>query len=367
MANDAKLVKHKHGKKLKKGEFYDRAPILALDATYNFIYGGRSNGKSYSVKEWAIDEFARTGKQFGYVRRWKEDVTQGLVRQYFADNDIDTLTGGEYNLIDAGRGILEISKYNIETEKKSNRKTCGFYFPISKASRFASTQYPNLTNLIIEEVIPIDGRYVPQEMELLNHLISTILRSKPDARVFFICNSISRQSPYWEEYGITDLVRNQNIGDLDLVERKTKDGPQRIAVEYSYPKPEGNKLFAGKRETMNVEGKWLADPHPHIDDITNWNTIYTFYVKCKAARYKCRYLVRGIEYTIYVEPVDSIPDTGRVVSDEFSFSPYNTVGFKPMTPYEAAVFECIPTKCCYSDDLTGTEFEEIVENFVNNA
>lgn len=351
--------------KIKKGKYYDITPVLNQDALYNIIFGGRDNGKSFSAKRYVIEDFYNTGAQFGYIRRWVDDVTAALARQYFADSPVDQFTNGDFNIIDAGRGFIELATYDPQADKKSNRQVCGYYFPISKASRFASNAYPDLKNVIIEEFIPIDGRYAPNEMELLNHLISTILRHHPDCKIFLICNSISRISPYWEEYEVGELIREMDIGDIYLIERDTKDGPQRIAIEYARPRPEGNKLFAGKRETMNVEGKWLADPHPHIDDLEKWQRVYSFYVKYKAATYKASYLVRGSEYTVYVEPYkDDIPKNSRIISDEFSFDPYVTTGFKPLSESEAAVFECIPSKCCYHDDLTGTEFEEIINAFL---
>lgn len=354
--------------KIKKGKYYNLKPILECDALYNIIYGGRDNGKSFSVKGYVIKDFYENGNQFGYIRRWTEDVTASLARQYFTDLPVEDYTNGELNLVDAGRGYFELSKYNIETDKKSDRQVCGYYFPISKASRYASTAYPNLKNIIIEEFVPIDGRYAPQEMELLNHLISTILRHHPDCKIFLIANSISRISPYWTEFEVEGIIRKQEIGEIYVIERDTKDGAQRIAIEYARPRPEGNKLFSGKRETMNVEGKWLADPHPHIDDINTWTCVYSFYIKWSEACYKCSYLVRKNEYTIYVEPYhDIIPKNSRVISDTFSFDPYVSTGFKPVNEIEAQLFSYIPTKCCYKDDLSGTEFEEIIEKFVINT
>lgn len=338
-------------------------PLYDLHPDYLIVYGGRYNGKSYDCKRWHIQEYLKTGHQFAYVRRWDKDTTQALVRQYFADSDIEKITGGDYNMIDAGKGLVEISNYDLDEEKKHDRNYCGFYFPINMASRYASTQYPNLYNIFVEEFIPINGAYAPGEMELLMHLFSTLIRER-EGCVTLIANSISRQSPYWEEFECTELVRKQEIGDIHIIERETKAGTQKIVIHYSRPNPKGNKLFAGKRQTMTVEGKWLSDPHPHMDDVSTWHSIYTFYVERLSARFKCRYMVRGSEYTVFVEDFkDEYPKNARVISDQFSFSPYRTVGFKPINDNEAAVFSLLPTKCCYDDDLVGTEFEEIIENF----
>lgn len=338
-------------------------PLMELDGDFTIIYGGRYSGKSYDVKRWVLEQYITKAQQFAYIRRWDSDVTQSLVRSYFADTDLSKITP-DFNLIDAGRGLIEISQYDYETEKKHNRQIAGFYFPMNTASRYASTQYPGIYNFIVEEFIPIDGRYAPDELELLFHLFSTIIRERR-GRVTLIANSISRQSPYWDEFGCADIVRRQEIGDTEVFERKTKAGPQKIVIHYARPNPKGNKLFSGSRETMTVEGKWLAEPKPRIDDLEKWFKIYTFYVEWLSAKFKCTYLVRGSEYTVYVEDYDGkeYPKYARVVSDKFSFSPYVTNGFTPLNDTEAAIFDCLPTRCCYNDDLVGTEFEEIFENF----
>lgn len=351
-----------------KIKHYSLNNILKKNALFNIIYGGRYSGKSYDCKRYCIEDFYKTGHETAYIRRWKDDINAPAVTRYFADSDVLGFTNNEYNMIDAGRGRLEISKYNSITEQKSNRKTFGYYFAINTASRYASQQFPNVRNIIIEEFIPVDGRYVDDEMELLFHVLSTIVREHDDCKIFLICNSISRQSIYWEEFGIAELIRRQEIGDIDVVERDTKAGKQRIAVEYARPSVVGNKLFSGQRETMTVEGRWLADPHPKIDDLKKWRCICTFYVEYIQAKFKCSYLVRNSEYTIYVEPYekDTYPKQARIISDKFSFNPYVTNGFNAVSDVEAAIFRDIPDKCCYSDDLTGTEFEEILINFAKS-
>lgn len=344
--------------------------VLSYKADINILFGGRDNGKSYGAKEYAIKDYIETGSQFAYMRRWDRDITAQLTRLYASDTPIEDITEGRFNLIDCGRGYFELSQYDFEAERKSNRQVCGYYFALNDATHFASTQYPKVKNIILEEFIPIDGRYLPNEMEMYHHLVSTIVRSRGGIKAFLIANSISRQSPYWEEFGIAELIRDIEIGEFRTVERDTTAGKQRILVHYVPPNPAANasKMFAGHRATMTVEGKWLADPKPKIDDLDQWHAVYTFYVDYMQAHFKCTYMVRGSEFTIYVEPFSGeFRPYNRVITDKFSFNPYRTAGFEPLSDVERAVFSLIPSKCCYSDDLTGTEFEEIYENFMLNT
>ena len=55
------------------GEYYDVSHIDSFNAHYNVIFGKRSNGKTYSVLKKAVLNYAKKGKQTGYIRRYRED------------------------------------------------------------------------------------------------------------------------------------------------------------------------------------------------------------------------------------------------------------------------------------------------------
>ena len=58
-----------------KPKFYSLRNILTKDAQYNVIFGERSNGKTYSVLKYGLEQFTKYGKQLAIVRRWKDDFT----------------------------------------------------------------------------------------------------------------------------------------------------------------------------------------------------------------------------------------------------------------------------------------------------
>ena len=60
----------------KRFEFYDIRRTLKdyPNAKYFMVYGERSNGKTYSALDYAIERFAKSGDQFAYLRRWGEDI-----------------------------------------------------------------------------------------------------------------------------------------------------------------------------------------------------------------------------------------------------------------------------------------------------
>lgn len=56
-------------------KFYSLENIKKTGATYNVIFGERSNGKTYSVLLEGLKEYVKHGGQLAIVRRWKEDIS----------------------------------------------------------------------------------------------------------------------------------------------------------------------------------------------------------------------------------------------------------------------------------------------------
>lgn len=113
---------------MKKQIHYNIDNIDKENANFNIIFGEKSNGKSYAVKhKWAILHYIETGKRFILLRRWKEDISQLWIEQYFADVDVVKITNGRYNCISVYRKVLYFSVYDIEsgkTERKEKIRLC---------------------------------------------------------------------------------------------------------------------------------------------------------------------------------------------------------------------------------------------------
>jgi len=58
-----------------------------------------------------------TKNRFILLRRWKEDISNLWIEQYFADVDVMKLTNGKYNCISCYRKALYFSNYDVETGK----------------------------------------------------------------------------------------------------------------------------------------------------------------------------------------------------------------------------------------------------------
>ena len=85
----------------KKLKYYALDRILKHNAIYNVIIGERSNGKTYSVLKYAINEyFNGNGGELAIIRRWQEDVrgqrASGIFNAILENGEVKKISNGEY-------------------------------------------------------------------------------------------------------------------------------------------------------------------------------------------------------------------------------------------------------------------------------
>ena len=349
----------------KKREFYRLDEIIKLNADYNLIYGERSNGKSFAVKEECLKHFLETGGETAIVRRYDTEISKFKLERYIADTSLylSEWSGGEYNEMYVYSGQIYVC-FKDSDGKRTKSKRWAYSFAINLAQNYSSNEFPLVDRIILEEFISLDGAYLPNELFNFTHIVSTIARRR-DIRAYLLANSISRLSPYWREYGVESFVPNQEQGTIGLIERETENGIQRVAVEYCENTEGRSRMFAGSREDMINKGKWLTKEMPHLPfEYDKAEKLYAFVVEYNTAKFWVEYLINGSYYCLYVTPktTEIKPET-RVVSNRSSADPLYSCGFRALNQKERLIFDMIKNgKVFYCDNMTGTEFTECIKN-----
>lgn len=179
--------------------FWNLRRTLTHNMLINVILGNRGGGKSFGAKEWVIDNFLRTGEQFGYIRRYKDDLKQPMI-QFFKDieykyPDYEFKTDDKYFYI-----RLKSEEENVKWTEKD---IAGYGFVLSTANNKKSISYPNITTLIYDEFL-LDNkgnqRYLSNEPVALLNLYETIARpgtDHPRVVLFMLANAITVTNPYF--------------------------------------------------------------------------------------------------------------------------------------------------------------------------
>lgn len=167
--------------------YWDINKSLSYNALFNFIIGARGVGKSYGAKKLAIQNFLKKGKQFVYVRRYKEELKK--INKFFDD------IKGEFP-----EHEFKVSPPNFIIDNK----IAGTAIPLSTAKIEKSTPYPNVTFIIFDEFILDKGyhHYLPDEVTNFLELYSTVSRSR-DVIVYFLSNALSITNPYFIYFNLS--------------------------------------------------------------------------------------------------------------------------------------------------------------------
>ena len=177
--------------------FWDIGRTQTHNALINVIVGNRG-GKSYGAKGKAASNFIKTGEQFAYVRRYKDDLKKPL-EQFFKDIAQEF---PDYQCKVEGEKVYIRLRSENAKEKWTDKDIAGYGFSLSTANNKKSMSYPDITMMIFDEFLLEEGnqRYLPNEVEKLLNLYETIARPGSGHKrvtLWLLGNAISVTNPYF--------------------------------------------------------------------------------------------------------------------------------------------------------------------------
>lgn len=178
--------------------FWNIGQTLTHNALFNVIVGNRGGGKSYGAKKRGIDNFIKKKEQFGYIRRYKEDLKKPM-EQFFTDIMWE-YPNHEFK-VEGGKFYIRL-KPEGDKVKWTDDDIAGYGFILSTANNRKSISYPKITTLIFDEFLIEKGNqhYIPNEPEKLLNLYETVARpgtQHPRVVLFMLANAISITNPYF--------------------------------------------------------------------------------------------------------------------------------------------------------------------------
>ena len=362
-----------------KQNYYRLTKIDKLNAQYNILLGERSNGKSYAVKEKIIIDAYKNNKKFVLLRRFDLEIKASLVEQYFKDfcgGMIEAITDKECNTVVAYRGQIYLAFYDSDLKKTEKKKPIGYYMSLSAEQHFTSGSYTDVKYIVFEEFISRDF-YIKDEPTKLMQLISTIAR-RNEVKVYLIGNTISRLCPYFTEWNLKNIPK-QKQGTIDIYEYETlqenENGEKiviKIAVEFCENSGKNSKMFFGSASGMITNGAWQSKEYPHLigNMRKDYETVYTCVIKCKNFKFLGYFLISKVDNFCcwYILPkTTEIKKDTRIITDVFTpqiDGILTTVRFKPLSSEESLIFDYLfDGIIVYSDNLTGSDFENCLQYF----
>lgn len=296
-------------RKNKKLKYYSLDRILKHNAIYNVIFGERSNGKTYSVLKYAINEyFNGNGGELAIIRRWQEDVrgrrASGIFNAILENGEVKKLSKGEYEGIHYYAGKFYFCNYDEQGKAIYNIETDLFAhaFALSETEHNKSISFPKIKTILFDEFLT-RGTYLPDEFVLFMNTISTIVRQRNDVKIFMLGNTVNKYCPYFTEMGLTHIQKMKQ-GSIDIYTYGSS--PLTVAVEYcsSLNTSKDSDIyfaFENPKLKMITDGSWELDIYPHCPvKFTPNDILFIYFILFDGNTYQCEIVEKDGEMFTYI-------------------------------------------------------------------
>lgn len=347
-------------------KYYSIDRILALKATWNILIGQRSNGKSYAVKKECVKEAYMGLGQLIYLRRWRMDLRENDVIDYFFDCPVAEITGGEYTKIDVYRKRIYLANVD-EDEKIVRGMEIGRVADLSGAEHLKSIIKRGVyKNVIYEEFCTNDG-YLPNEPNRLMQLIATIFGAEHTGRIWLIGNTVSRVNPYFYTFQLRNLQK-MSPGDIDLYKYKDGDNEITIAVEFTSTMETENTMYFGDAAKQITTGVWETRSYPAIpENFGKFHVIYELFWEHDDFGFMLKVIQNDhFERLLLIASEDmeskKREHVARWVSDKVDGNPMHSTKFLEITNGDMIVNNLMKMgKVVFATNLTGSDFSAIMK------
>lgn len=366
-----------------KLKYYTLDNILKCNAHYNLIIGERSNGKTFSVLDYGVENYCKKGEKMAYIRRWREDMRGKRGEKLFKglwDNDkhinyIERHSKGKFNYIKyyAGKWYMakrEKDENGNEVILQEDEPFCESY-SLTEMEHDKGTSDMLITTVLFDEFLTRKS-YLPDEFVTFMHVLSTIIRLRNNVKIFMCGNTVNQYSPYFSEMGLTN-IRNMKQGTIDVY--TYGDSELKVAVEFS-DTPAKNKpsdvyfAFNNPKLNMITGGKngsvWEMNLYPHCPmKYKPKDIIFKYFILFNGYTLQCEIIsVNGLTFTFIHEKTTPLqnPDRDIIYCLDYDVRPnWRRQLNKPVLDVEKKIFWYFQNdKVFYQDNKIG----EMVRNYL---
>ena len=326
-------------------KYYSLNKINKKNATYNVIFGERSNGKTYATLKQVLENYFSDGSQFAYIRRWSVDVQPKRMHNLFnaiiEDGYLEKLSGGKFTAIFYRTGRFYLCTYNDKGKPIYNEEDIiGYAFSLSENEHNKANSYPKVTTIIFDEFLT-NKIYLPDEFILFMNTVSTIVRQRTNVKIYMLGNTVNKYCPYFKEMGLTNIL-SMKQGSIDLY--TYGDSKLKVAVEYADSKKKFKKnnfyfAFNNPKLKMITGGAWELNIYPHAP--VKWlpkNIIFTYFIDFNDNIYQCEIINKDTNVFTYIhEKTTPIKNPDKDIIYTLDYNPkinYNVNILKPLTDYQ---------------------------------
>ena len=196
--------------------YFTAKHILNKGALLNIVLSDRSDGKTFDSKADALEQFEKDESITVYMRRYKTEITEKLYQTFF--DEVLKIEKYMRFCLWSFRG----SKKGIEVKKQGEKewKFIVYFVPLSMSGKLKSQlEVGKIKRIYYDEFVPLDGRYLPSECELILEFWKSVDRDRDTTQMVILGNKITPFNPLFDFFDIDlditgDKIRVYKGGSL---------------------------------------------------------------------------------------------------------------------------------------------------------
>lgn len=354
-------------------KYYSLKKINQKDATYNVVFGERSNGKTYACLMQALKNYFKYGQQFAYIRRWTVDVAPRRMSNLFGalieSGVVAKLSNNQFSSIFYRTGRFYVCNFDKRGKPiYSDKNVIGYAFALIQNEHNKANSYPKVTNIIFDEFIS-STTYLQNEFVLFMNTISTIVRNRTDVKIYMLGNTVNKFCPYFKEMGLSNVTK-QKQGTIDIY--NYGDSKLKVAVEYA----DNSKIlkknnyyfgFDNPKLKMITQGEWEFNLYPHAP--IKWlpkHIQFIYFIEFDGHIYQCEIIAKDQQLFTYIhEKTTPIKNEKQDLIYSLAFHTtmnYNRNILKPVNEVEKKImWFFVHDRVYYQDNEVGDAIHNYIE------
>ena len=358
--------------------FYNVNPIIEyarkINCPFIGIAGGKGNGKTYGLIEWALHQYFETGRCLRYLRRYAESIKPKAIQSLCKPQrqTLINLSGGRFNDFSYYQNRfypVRIDEHGKKVEKGAAFIICS---ALNSVEAFTGADEGECSAIFYDE-------FLSREKELDDEYYNTMIfhnncvRNRTDyfCPFFLVGNTVTRNSALIKDFGVN--LYDMKQGEITLV-KNSDDKPVIVfelcsAVEVMTEAAETyyNRFNNNDRIKMIYKGDWTIANYPHMKNVKNskvYARIKIITPDNKAIMFEFRH-VSNKKIFGYVSEYDNdkLPKLCTLLNGTF-LTGYDVFNYLPQKGIFKKFIYLVYTKQVYfSNNETGEKFRDFLKGF----
>lgn len=279
-------------------KYYDGQQILnTLDLQKKkpeifMVVSNRTDGKTTYFGKKLIEEFVRTGKQFGLLYRFNLELSE-IEKNFYGDIGTLFFPGAEFTSKMKAKGTY--------SELTFEGRVCGFGIALNQADRIKkmSHLFHNIDHYLFDEFQSETNHYCSDEVKKFISIHTSISRGHGKQTryvpVYMLSNPVTLLNPYYTEFGVSNRLRKDTKilrGEGWVLQHHYNEHAAKAMRESGFNRAFSSNTYAGYQS----EGVYLNDSYSFIEKPTGKSS-YLCSIKYKGKLFGVReYAELGFMY-----------------------------------------------------------------------